>query len=109
MTNTPQLLHGPYTPSPLRRGERASCLFRDAEVIITSWTDAPISWPRCRLADRRGKASGGGSGLLVCEELARAIRCESALPIRHWWNVTHGTVARWRKALGVDRLNNEGT
>jgi hypothetical protein len=23
--------------------------------------------------------------------------------------VTHGTVARWRKALGVDRVNNRGT
>src|SRR5262245_51503314 len=95
MTAAPQLLHGPYTPPALDRGQRPSCLFRDAEVIVPSWTDAPIAWPRRRLADRRGKASGGGSGLLVCEELARAVRCEAALAIRHWWSVTHGTVARW--------------
>ena len=42
------LLHGPYTPPPLRRGDKAICLFRDAEVIVTGWSDAPISWPRCR-------------------------------------------------------------
>ena len=43
-----RLLHGPYTPPRLRRGDRATCLYRDAEVVITSWSDARISWPRCR-------------------------------------------------------------
>ena len=60
-----------------------------------------IPWPRCRLPGGRG----GGSGLLVDEELARAVRCESALAIRHWWGVAEGTVWRWRQALGVGRLN----
>jgi putative SOS response-associated peptidase YedK len=32
----------------LRRGDRATGLVRDGEVIITSWSDARISWPRCR-------------------------------------------------------------
>src|SRR5262249_59143650 len=43
----PRLLAGPYTPPPLRRGERTFCLYRDADVTVTSWTSAPISWPRC--------------------------------------------------------------
>jgi hypothetical protein len=30
-----QLLHGPYTATALKRGDRATCLFRDADVIIT--------------------------------------------------------------------------
>jgi hypothetical protein len=30
-----QLLHGPYTPQPLRRGDKATCLFRDCDVVIT--------------------------------------------------------------------------
>jgi hypothetical protein len=29
-----KLLHGPYTPQPLRRGDRATCLFRDGDVVI---------------------------------------------------------------------------
>ena len=60
-----KLLFGPYNPPPLRRGDRATCLFRDCEVAITSWTDAPIPWPRCRAAHHRR----GGPGLLVDEEL----------------------------------------
>jgi hypothetical protein len=68
-----KLLHGPYTAPPLQRGDRAVCLFRDAEVVITGWSDATVPWPRCRLRGTRG-----GSGLLVDEELARAVRHESA-------------------------------
>ena len=63
-----KLLHAPYKPQPLRRGDRATCLFRDGDVVITSWSDARLPWPRCRRAD----STGGGSGLLVDEELLRA-------------------------------------
>jgi hypothetical protein len=72
-----QLRHGPYNPPALRRGYRTTCLFRDGDVIITGWSDARISWPRCRRPDTRG----GGSGLLVDEELARAIRLGSSLQV----------------------------
>jgi hypothetical protein len=69
-----KLLFGPCHAPPLKRGDRAFCLFRDCDVVLTSWTDAPISWPRCRALDR----PLGGSGLLVDEELARVVRHESA-------------------------------
>ena len=78
-----QLHHGPYNPPALRRGDKATCLYRDGDVIITGWTDARIPWPRCRRLDTRG----GGSGLLVDEELGRAVRLESSLAIQHWWRV----------------------
>ena len=74
-----KLLFGPYTAPPLRRGDRASCLYRDGLVVVISWTDAPIPWPRCRALD----GPGGGSGLLVDEELARAVRRESAVSIMY--------------------------
>ena len=74
-----QLHHGPYHPPALRRRDRATYLFREGDMIVTGWSDARISWPRCRRLDTRG----GGSGLLVDEELARAIRGESSLVIQH--------------------------
>jgi hypothetical protein len=46
----------------------------------------------------------------VAEELARAVRTESAAAIRDWWGVTVGVVWRWRKALGVvGRCGTEGS
>jgi hypothetical protein len=38
----------------------------------------------------------GGSGLLVDEELLRAIRSESSSAIQYWWGVTMETV--WQAA-----------
>jgi hypothetical protein len=102
--NKPKLLHGPYRPPALRRGDRTTCLDRDAEVVITSWTDAPIPWPRCQRLGVRG-----GSGLLITEELVRAIRTESSLAIQYWWGVRMETVWRWRKAFGVSQWSTEGS
>jgi hypothetical protein len=73
-----KLLFGPYKAPPLKRGDRAFCLVRDCEVIITSWTDALIPWPRCRAVD----SPGPGSGLLVDEGLARAVTHQARL--REW-------------------------
>jgi hypothetical protein len=42
------LLFGPYKAPRLKVGQRAVCQYRDADVVITSRTDAPIPWPRCR-------------------------------------------------------------
>src|SRR5262245_13993257 len=101
-----KLLFGPYTPPSLARGDRANCFYRDREIVITGWSDAPISWPR-------GYAPAGryarGTGLLIDEAMARAIRHESLQAVSYWWRVGKSTVAKWRKALGVTRTNNEGT
>jgi hypothetical protein len=51
----------------------------------------------------------GGSGLLVTEELVRAVRSESSIAIQHWFGVTVTTVWRWRKAFGVSGLGTEGS
>jgi len=92
-------LHGPYRAPALKKGDRGTCLFRDADVIVTSWTGARIPWPRCRLLEGKG----GGSGLLVDEELARAVRCESALAVRYarragQWRRGQGAVRAWMAA-----------
>jgi hypothetical protein len=92
-----RLLHGPYTLQSLRKGDRATCLLRDGDVVITSWSDGRISWPRCRRLGHRG-----GSGLLVDDELVRAIRSESSLAIQFWFGISEEAAWRWRKAFGVE-------
>jgi hypothetical protein len=99
-----RLLHGPYWAPRLRKGDQASCLFRDCEVIVTGWTDARIAWPRCRPLD----VPRTHPSLLVDEELARAVRTESAAAVRYWWGVSVAVVWKWRRALGVTRTNNPG-
>jgi hypothetical protein len=78
-----RLLHGPYRGRRLRVGDRASCLFRDCDIVETGWTDAPISWPRGVLVGKRS-----GPSRLVDEVLASAIQqdiglkmqCQSSVP-----------------------------
>src|SRR5262249_320532 len=96
-----RLLHGPYEAPARSRGDRPTCLLRDGEVIMSGWRSARMSWPGWRLVE----GAGGGSGLLVDEELARAVRCESALAIKYWWRASQTSVWAWRKALGVEKFN----
>ena len=51
----------------------------------------------------------GGSGLLVDEELARAVMNESEAAVCYWWIASKNSVRLWRRSLGVDRKNNAGT
>jgi hypothetical protein len=103
-TGRAKLLFSLYRPPRLRRGDPAACLYRDCDVTITGWTDARISWPRGLPVGAKGHPS-----LLVDEELARAVRHESAAALRYWWGVSSLLVWKWRKALGVDRVNCPGS
>ena len=42
-----KLLFGPYEPPPLKRGARATFLYRDADVVITSRSDGRIACGTC--------------------------------------------------------------
>jgi hypothetical protein len=99
-----RLLHGPYLAPPLKRGDRATCLLRDGDVIIASVSAGRIPLPRCRALGKRG-----GSGLLLAGDLDRAVRCESAAALCYWLGVTEGVVWRWRLAVGVARHGTEGS
>ncbi len=103
-TALPRLLHGPYLPQRVHIGERVHCQLRDCLCVITSWSDARISWPRCRAIGSRG-----GSGLLLDDQLAHAVRNESAKALGFWWGVSADVVWRWRKLLGIPRAGTEGS
>jgi hypothetical protein len=72
-------------------------------VAVTSWKDARIPWPRCK---RQGRSH---PSLLLDDELARAVRTESAAAVRFWWGVAPGVVQQWRRFLDVTGTNNPGT
>jgi hypothetical protein len=99
------LFFGPYRVPKLRRGDRAFCLVRDKPVVVVGMSNAPIPWPRCRALEPRCN----GIGLLIDDELARAIRNEAAMAVSYWWGIPRTTLRRWRRTLGVTRKNNEGT
>ena len=95
MTPHPPLI-GTYSAPAVKRGQVVTCLYRDRDCKVTSVTSAPIPWPRVQPLEQRG-----GSGLWVNDELAKAIRTESAAALRYWFGVSSGVVWKWRKSFGV--------
>ncbi len=92
-----KLLHGPYVAPACERGGVLFCEYRDEEVKVGGLTNAPIQWPRV--------LKTGKSSLIVCGDLALAIRTESEQSIAHHWGVGIVTVWKWRVALGVPPVN----
>src|SRR5262245_55589607 len=98
------VLRGTYDPPAVRIDQRVFCRVRHKWCRVTSFTDAPISWPRGQPLKQRG-----GGGLIVNATLERAIRTESAESLRHFFGVTGGVVWRWRKAFGILRAGTPGS
>lgn len=76
----------------------------DSTAADTGWSDSHVSWPRCQ---KRGLH--GGSGLLVDEDLERAIRPASTTALKVWFGVSNKAVWNWRNAFGVLRMDNLGS
>jgi hypothetical protein len=95
-------LLGTYSTPRVRIGRVLSCESRDCDVIVTGYTDARIPWP----VGRRRESSG--RGLILFGGLVEAVRRESNLALCYWFGVTPQTVSKWRKALGVEAMN-DGT
>lgn len=95
-----KLLCGPYVAPKCKRGDILTCEARGRDVRVGQMSDGLIQWP-CAL--KTGRRS-----LIVCGDLARAVRTESEIAICHHWGVNVVTVWSWRKALGVPQIN-DGT
>jgi len=93
----PTRLHfGPYRAPAFQYGRKVDCESR-GEVRIVGMTDAPIPWPV-------GFVKGGISPVLY-GSLVKAVRREAACAVRYWWGVSAWLVWKWRRSLGVTRLN----
>lgn len=93
-----RLLHGPYRMPRCRVGRRLKCLVR-GRVKVFGITDAPIPWPYTR------RENGCGPPIMiVCGDLARAIRCESEQAVAAPWRWSASSKPPTRRdQLGVER------
>jgi hypothetical protein len=92
-----RLVYGPYEP-PLFKGGFLKDAVR-GKVKFGKYSNAPIPWPIFKKEGRRG--SGGH---VLCGDLVRALKQESAAAISYHWGVCAGTVLKWRRALGFKGL-----
>jgi hypothetical protein len=91
-----RLLHGPYAAPACRVGDVLTCE-RYGESVVAEMSAGSIPWPVCR--------APGRPRLILCGDLARAVRVESEAAVAHWWGVDKATVCKWRRVLGVPKSN----
>jgi hypothetical protein len=64
-------------------------------VKVGGYSDGPIPWP----------VKWGTRSLILCGDLADAVKQESEVAVGHHWGVSIGVVQNWRRALGVEMYN----
>lgn len=98
----PTLVGGPYTAPPCEPGSSLVCRIRGRQTV-GGLTAAPVPWPYSATHH-----AGPHRTLLLCGDLVRAVRTESAQAIAWHWGIGRRVVSEWRRALGVGRMT-EGT
>lgn len=102
MTYDPtELINSPYRVPDVKRGDWLHDEIHGLVCVGGYTKDRIIPWPRVK---KNGRAQ-----LILCGDLVRAVKTESATAVAHNWGVSVTTVWSWRVALGVDNKNNPGT
>lgn len=86
------LRFGPYRLPKVRIGDRLDCEYAGT-VRVVAISDAPVQWP---LGVVRGHRIP-----VLCGQLVRAVKRESASDVAKAWGIGRGLVSKWRKALRV--------
>jgi hypothetical protein len=92
------LRFGPYRQPRYKIGDKLDCDYAGT-LRIVAISDAPVQWP---LGVVRGHRIP-----ILCGELVRAVRSESAGDVAAAWGVGSGLVTKWRKALRVKGTKGE--
>lgn len=98
----PPLLGKPYRAPQCEEGDMLFCEHNDGDILVAGITEAPIPWPAYVTPINPRLIP------ILTGDLTRAVRTESAASVAYWWGVSRYTVRRWRRRLGVPRMN-EGT
>lgn len=96
----PQLIGMPYIAPKARPGSWLDDEI-DGAVQVGGWSNGRIPWPR--------RKKTGAHSLILCGDLARAVKTESSKAVQFWFGVGSTTVYKWRLALGVERMDALGT
>lgn len=94
MSIGPRLLFGPYQTPQVRFVSHLVCKARGRSEVVGLSTGR-IPWPLGRVA------GGKSTHPIVYGELERALRCEAAVAICHWFGASDLVVKEWRKQLAV--------
>ena len=78
-----RLRFGPYKPPALKKGDRAFCLYRDANVVVTSWTDTNSS-AHPVATEARDVAAQSAAPSALHSEMIRILEWRPA-----WFEFTH--------------------
>jgi hypothetical protein len=93
-----KLIYGPYVAPKCAIGDTVPCNCMGRDLTVTRMTDARIRWPCTH--------GNGRPCPVLCGDLIRAVRAESALAVAYHWGVCNATVGKWRRALNVPRITN---
>jgi len=86
---------GPYHTPSVSVGTVLHDEYRNIDLPVEGFTEAPISWPAADYQKGRREALLP----ILCGDLVRAVCEEDELTVAYYWNVTRYMVERWKQVI----------